>query len=251
MFPGESLYDNSTVVNNPAFADVLPAFVALPKTVEDVQRCLACAYQKSVPFTVKGGGHSAIGMSTIEGRENGAFVIYLSQMKSVEIANKFLVKVQAGARWEDVYDIVRETDYLVVGRICPSVGVAGYTLGGGFSFISRKYGLAIDTVHSMTMITVDGSQVVSVTKTTNADLFWALRGGGGGNFGVVVDFTFKLEPSFPSYEYGDMIIKDDNVEKALSAIGSMDLDQEVYPLCLEMNCIWPTLIWDTLVVPQD
>ena len=226
VFPGDP---NSTLVNNPAFAHILPAFVALPKTIEDVQKCLACAYTNSVPFAVKCGGHSPIGKSTIDGSSNGAFVIYLSKMKAVKVMGESELKVQAGARWEDVYDVIKETDYLIVGGVCPSVGVAGFTLGGGFSFISRKYGLAIDTLQSLTMVTVDGSSVVVADANTNTDLYWALRGGGGGNFGVVVDFTFKLFPAtYPSYVYGSAVYTKENIIPVLSTIGSEDYSHELY-----------------------
>ena len=128
VFPEDPLYENSTVIWNLAYAEVKPAFVALPKTVADVQRCLVCAYEHTVPFTVKSGGHSPIGLSTINGSDEGGFVIYLFQMKEIDMISETEIKVQAGARWEDVYGAVKKTNYIIVGGDCPTVGVAGYTL---------------------------------------------------------------------------------------------------------------------------
>ena len=98
------------------------------------------------------------------------------------------------------------------------------------STVSRKYGLAIDNVLSFTMATIDGTKVVTANATTNTELFWALRGGGGGNFGVVIDITFKLHPSFPSYTFGYMLFVNDtskNVPEVLSMIGAGDFASEL------------------------
>ena len=233
VFPGDDEYHNSTLINNPAYSHLLPAFVALPKTVADVQRCLSCAYDKSVPFTMKSGGHSSAGYSTINGSTNGAFTIYLSKMNTTLPVSETSVKVQAGARWENVYKFVSKTDYLIVGGICPSVGVSGYTLGGGMSWLSRKFGLTIDNVLSLTMVTANGSCVVTANDTTNTDLYWALRGGGGGNFGVVVDFTYQLQPSFDYYWLGQLTFSggtkqtNTNSSKALRMIGQFDFPSEL------------------------
>ena len=99
------------------------------------------------------------------------------------------VRVQAGARWMKVYETLG-THALVVGGGCGTVGVGGYTLGGGVGYLSRVYGLAVDNVISYSVVTADG-RLVNATSTHNPDLYWALSGGGGGNFGVLVGVTFK------------------------------------------------------------
>ena len=99
----------------------------------------------------------------------------------------------AGANSGDVYKALEKTNFVAVGGCVPAVGIGGYILGGGYSMLSRAYGgLACDMVEEFTMVTADGDQVVKVTKNKNEDLFCALKGGGGGNFGVLVDVTLKL-----------------------------------------------------------
>lgn len=225
VFPGDPRYNDSARIWNPAYSDIRPAFVALPKTILEVQQCVACAYNNNVHFTMKSGGHSTDGMSTIDGSKDGAFVIYLHQMKGVKIVDD-TAEVEAGATWNDVYTVVRNTSYLIPGGDSATVGVAGYTLGGGMSIISRMYGLAIDHVISFTMVTVQGTDVVTASSMSNADLFWALRGGGGGNFGIVVSITFRLLPSFTSYTFGYMLFDNVSASMVLSAIGENDFDLE-------------------------
>ena len=193
-------------------------FVAFPRTVQDVQRCLQCSLEHAVPCVVKCGGHSLTGYSTIE----DGFVINLSKMNSVSVGSGTVV-VQAGALWKDVYG--RMGNQLVTGGLCPSVGVGGLTLGGGYSGLSRKYGLVIDNVISMTMVTASGDSVVVANDSTNADLFWALRGGGGGNFGVVTEFTFKTHPAdYSSYVFGSLHFEAGaKSQEALTMIGKMNL----------------------------
>ncbi len=224
VFPDDPRYSDATHISNSAYSNILPAFVALPRTVSDVQRCLACAYQYNVPFTMKSGGHSADGMSTINGSNGSAFVVYLTEMRAVDTVEGTII-VQAGATWEDIYSEVKKTNYLIAGGDGPTVGVAGYTLGGGRSIISRTYGLGIDNVLSFTMVTVTGSDVVIANFTTNTDLYWALRGGGGGNFGIVVNITFKLQPSFSSYTFGYMGFEGaETVKQALSMLEADGFD---------------------------
>ncbi len=224
VFPDDPRYSDATHISNSAYSSILPAFVALPATVQDVQRCLACAYQYNVPFTMKSGGHSADGMSTINGSNDSAFVIYLAKMRAVDKVQE-TVTIQAGAKWEDIYSEVKKTNYLIAGGDGATVGVAGYTLGGGRSIISRTYGLGIDNVLSFTVVTAAGSDVVIANSTTNTDLYWALRGGGGGNFGIVVNITFKLQPSFSSYTFGYMAFEGfATIKQVLSMLSADDFD---------------------------
>jgi FAD/FMN-containing dehydrogenase len=104
------------------------------------------------------------------------------------------VTVQAGARWRDVYAAFRESgqEWVVCGGLCPSVGVASFTLGGGAGPAARQYGLGLDGVLSFTMVTANGSSVVQANATHQPELFWALRGVGGGNLGVVTELTVKV-----------------------------------------------------------
>ena len=214
-FPGEERYNQSLEIYNPAYSNLHPSFFAFPKSEKDVQRCLKCASEKHVGVVLRSGGHNGVGYSTI-GSEG--FVIYLSEMNQVVIDNSSkVIHVQAGARWREIYDKTGSS-YLVVGGTCPSVGVSGYTLGGGNSLLSRYHGLAIDNLLSATMVTANGSDVVVANATINSDLFWALRGGGGGNFGAVTEFTFQLHPTHPNYVSGTMIFLGNRTYKFLKLL---------------------------------
>ena len=226
-FPGERRYIEGTLMYNPLHSKIQPAFVAFPISIEDLQRCLKCAYEYLVPFTVKSGGHGSEGYSTIDGSNNGAFVINLGEMKQVIVdKDSETVRVQTGAKWEDVYDKIDDSKYIVIGGICPTVGVSGFTLGGGYSFLSRYFGLTIDNTLSFTMVTANGSSVVVANTSTHTDLYWALRGGGGGNFGIVVDFTFRIHPVVnpTHYVYAAMVYNSSSaevLEEVLESISEM------------------------------
>ena len=201
VFPGEERYNQSLMIFNPAYSNLHPAFFAFPKSEEDVQRCLKCAYESHVGVVLRSGGHSEAGYSSIDSH---GFVVYFADMNRIIVdGTANVIHIQAGARWKDVYHEL-SADYLVVGGICPSVGVSGYTLGGGYSLLSRYHGLAIDSLISTKMVMANGSSVVVANSTINPDLFWALRGGGGGNFGAVTEFTFQLHPTHPNYVFGSL-----------------------------------------------
>jgi hypothetical protein len=214
-FPGEERYNQSLVMYNPAFSHLHPSFFALPQTEQDVQRCLKCSVENFVPIAVRGGGHHGLGYSTL-GSEG--FVIYLSEMDQVVIddASK-IIHVGAGTRMGAVYKKM-DSDYLLPGGLCPAVGVSGFTLGGGYSMLSRYLGLTIDNLVSITMVTANGSSVVVANSTVHPDLFWALRGGGGGNFGVVTRFTFRLHPAQPNYVFGAIKYRGDQIHDFLKLL---------------------------------
>ena len=226
-FPGEKKYEEGSVIYNQAYADIKPSFIAFPETVKDVQRCLQCSAANAVPCVVKSGGHSSAGYSTIDG---SGFVINLAEMSGVNVSDDNLV-VQAGAIWSNVYEKI-DSSLLVTGGACPSVGVAGYTLGGGYGILDRKYGLAIDNVISMVMVTVSGDRVVVASDISNPDLFWALRGGGGGNFGIVTEIAFKIhKATYSNYVLGSLSYEaGTKSQSALDVIGriSLELPREMY-----------------------
>ena len=149
------------------------------------------------------GGHSNSGYSTIN---DSGFVINLAKMNGISVDSD-RIEVQGGALWGDVYELLNEVNsqQLVTGGMCPDVGVGGYTLGGGYSVLSRMYGLASDNVISMRMVTANGSKVVVANESMNSDLFWALRGSGGGNFGIVTNFTFSTHTvTYQNYVKGEL-----------------------------------------------
>ncbi|MEU3621627.1 FAD-binding dehydrogenase [Amycolatopsis coloradensis] len=188
LLPGDSGYDNAKRVFNPAFDDLKPAAIAKCAKPEDVQAAVEAAARR-VPIAARGGGHSYAGYSV----PDGGLMIDLGGMSSVDVQGDRVV-IGAGAKLKDVYAILGGAGRCLPAGSCPSVGIAGLTLGGGIGVLARKYGLTCDHLVSAQVVTADG-----VLRTASADsepeLFWALRGGGGGNFGVVTSFTFRTDPS--------------------------------------------------------
>ena len=214
--PDDSEYNSATHIYNPAFANEHPAFVARPTTVQQVQQCLQTATKNTVRVAVKSGGHSFAGYSSID---SSGFVLSLDAMKSMDWIGDRL-RVAAGCSWSDVYAKVETKNHIIVGGCCPSVGVGGYVLGGGYGLLSRLYGLGSDNAVAMTMVTENGEKVVEASRTENPDLFWGLCGGGGGNFGVLVDVTFDLHPPKSAFYWTSMEFSNtDESRKALTFIG--------------------------------
>src|SRR5215208_7824842 len=185
-----------------AAAEVRPAFNAMhpgaPKlTVEcsgtaDVVDAVNFARAKDLAVAVRGGGHSIAGLSAID----GGMLIDLSPMRGVVIdADRKLAYVQGGALWGDLDREAQAFGLATPGGVVSDTGVAGLTLGGGYGWLRRKYGLSCDNVVEAQIVCADG-EVRTASADSNPDLYWALRGGGG-NFGVVTSFTFKLHPVGP------------------------------------------------------
>ena len=212
------LYKEAVKIYNPAFCSENPAFVALPRNAEDVKRCLRVAGDTGTPIAVKSGGHCFAGYSTTD---NNGFVISLKNMNNVTLRNDLLT-AQAGASWGDVYSLLDKSEFVAVGGCVPAVGIGGYILGGGYSMLSRAYGgLACDNAVCYTMVTASGERVVTASEDENQDLFWALKGGGGGNFGVLVDVTLQVRPRPRQFIWTRLTYDDaENIEKGLNAIGS-------------------------------
>ncbi|MFE3447290.1 FAD-binding oxidoreductase [Nonomuraea sp. NPDC059194] len=185
--PGDAGYDTARRLYNPTFDTVRPRGVAYCATPSDVAECLAFARKERVPLTSRSGGHSYAGWSTGPG-----LVIDVSRMNTVTYRSG-LATVGAGAKLIDVYDRLNARGVSIPAGTCPTVGIAGLTLGGGIGVVSRKHGLTCDVLESVRVVTADG-RVLTCDENTHSDLFWACRGGGGGNFGVAVSFTFRTHP---------------------------------------------------------
>ena len=211
------LYKEAVKIYNPAYSYEHPAFVALPNNTDDIKRCLHIANKTGIPEAVKSGGHCFAGYSTTD--SNG-FVIYLKNINQVQVKGN-MVTVQAGACWGDVYSALDDTGYVAVGGCVPAVGIGGYILGGGYSMLSRGHGgLACDKAKSFTMVTADAGKVVKASAEENQDLFWALKGGGGGNFGIVVDVTLEVCPRPNQFIWSRLIYNTtDESERGLNAVG--------------------------------
>ncbi|MBB4946058.1 FAD/FMN-containing dehydrogenase [Kitasatospora gansuensis] len=168
----------------------LPAAVARCTSATDVRSCLDAARGHGVPIAARSGGHSYLGYSV----PNGGLVMDLRPMAQVQVQPDGTVRVGAGARLIEVYAALAGAGRLLPAGSCPTVGVSGLTLGGGFGVLTRKYGLTCDRLVSAQVVTAD-SRLLTASESSEPDLYWALRGGGGGNFGVVTEFTFSTEPA--------------------------------------------------------
>ena len=188
--PDSSAYPVRRRSYNPLFDDRRPAAIALCARTEDVQACVSAAAGSTTPLAARSGGHSYAGYST----PDDALVVDVSGMSGVRVNADGTAVVGAGTRLIDVYAGLAAAGRALPAGSCPSVGVAGLTLGGGIGVLGRKYGLTCDRLVGATIVTADG-QARQVSAAVEPDLFWAMRGGGGGNFGIVTSFTFDTVPA--------------------------------------------------------
>ena len=186
--PATSDYDLARQVFNRAF-DRRPALIARCATATDIARTLEFAQQYNLPVAVRGGGHNRAGFSSCD----GGVVIDLSAMNRVEVDEKRrLSNAQAGALTVHLDAATQRFGLATTLAGCPTVGIAGLTIGGGEGLLMSKYGAACDNLISASLVTVDGRHVTA-SHDSLPDLFWALRGGGG-NFGIVTDLQYQLHP---------------------------------------------------------
>ncbi|GAA3942690.1 FAD-binding oxidoreductase [Actinomadura viridis] len=185
--PDDAAYDLARRLYVPRFDRIRPAGIAYCENPEDVAECLAFGARARVPVAVRSGGHGYAGWSSGTG-----LVVDVSPMDAVRAEGGAggRAVVGAGARLIDLYDRLADERVGVPAGTCPTVGVAGLTLGGGLGVMSRAYGLTCDVLESVTVVTADGRVRVCDARR-DPELFWACRGGGGGNFGVAVEFTFR------------------------------------------------------------
>ncbi len=181
-----SAYDRARRVWNGAF-DRFPLAVVRPAAVQDVQRTISVAGDSGVRLAVRGGGHSLAGFSTWD----DGIVLDLSGLNQVEVdVSQNRVRVGGGALLHDLDSATVAHGRVVPAGVVSHTGVGGLTLGGGMGWNSRRYGLSIDHLTSVELVTADGT-CLTVDAESDPDLFWALRGGGG-NFGVVTRFEFTM-----------------------------------------------------------
>ena len=186
--PGGADYES---VSRTLLTSGKPAYVLRPGSVRDVQEGVRFAAGIGLSLSVRGGGHSFPGFGT----NDGGVVIDLSRLASVEIidSERHLVRIGGGATWGQVAAALAPHGLAISSGDTKSVGVGGLTLTGGIGWKVRKYGLALDNVVAVEVVTADG-EVLRANESDNPDLFWAVRGGGG-NFGVVTAFDFVAHPT--------------------------------------------------------
>jgi FAD/FMN-containing dehydrogenase len=186
--PGDEAYEEARRVYN-GMIDARPAAVVRCATTADVAATVRYAADTGSPLAVRGGGHSVPGFGTAD----DAVVADLSPMQSVTVDDAARTgAVGGGTTWNRLNDVTAAHGLATPGGIISSTGVGGLTLGGGIGYLSRGYGLSCDNLISAEVVLADGS-VVTASDDEHPDLFWALRGGGG-NFGVVTEFRYRLHP---------------------------------------------------------
>lgn len=184
-------YDTARKVWN-GMIDRYPALIVRPRHNQDVITALEFAREQKMPIAVRGGGHNVAGHGTVD----DGIVIDLSDMKAIEVDPEARVaRVQGGVTWGELDAATQVYGLATPGGVFSKTGVAGLTLGGGFGWIRNKFGLSCDNLIAAEVVTADG-RVVRASETENADLLWGLRGGGG-NFGIVTTFEFRLHPVGP------------------------------------------------------
>ncbi|MFC7045857.1 FAD-binding oxidoreductase [Halobacteriaceae archaeon GCM10025711] len=189
--PGDPAYRNARRVWN-GMVNRYPALIAECAGVGDVVEAVNFAREHDVDVAVRGGGHNVAGNATID----GGLVIDLSAMDAVDVDPEMrTVRAEGGATWADVDRLTQRFGLATPGGVVSDTGIAGLTLGGGMGHLRRKYGLSSDNLVSANVVTADGDLVVA-SGDRNEDLFWALRGGGG-NFGVVTSFEYRLHEVGP------------------------------------------------------
>jgi FAD/FMN-containing dehydrogenase len=191
LTPSSPGYDEARTIWN-AMIDKRPSLIARCTNTADIVRAVQFASSRNLLLAVRGGGHNIAGNATCD----GGMVIDLSQMKAVHVdPTARIATAEPGVTLAD-FDAATQAHGLAtpVG-INSTTGIAGLTLGGGFGWISRKYGLTIDNLISAEVVTAKG-EVLTASASENPDLFWGIRGGGG-NFGIVSKFTYRLHPVGP------------------------------------------------------
>lgn len=194
--PGDAGYDEHRKIWNGSI-DRRPALIARCTGVADVQAAIRFARSQDLLAAVRGGGHSFPGLSVCD----DGMVIDLAPMKGVQVdPESRIARVQAGVLLGELDLETQAFGLAVPSGIVTHTGVAGLTLGGGIGWVMRKYGLSIDQLRSVEVVTADGD-LVRASENENADLFWGVRGGGG-NFGIVTGFEFRLNPVGPEVMAG-------------------------------------------------
>jgi FAD/FMN-containing dehydrogenase len=196
LLAGDAGYDESRSIWN-AMIDRRPAAIVRALGVPDVVRGVRFARENGLPLSIKGGGHNIAGLAVVD----GGLMLDLSLMRNVAVnPDARTAQAEAGSLLSDVDRATQAHGLAAVLGFVSTTGIAGLTLGGGFGYLTRRFGWTTDTLVSAEVVTADG-EVVHASEEQNPDLFWGLRGGGG-NFGVVKRFEYRLFPVGPEVMAG-------------------------------------------------
>ncbi|WP_225833854.1 FAD-binding oxidoreductase [Streptomyces sp. NK08204] len=187
--PGDTAWKTAHQLYNTRFDGLKPSAVAYVAHTDDIRTTLAYARAHGLKVSIRNGGHSYAGYSSGDNR----LILDVSELNRIRVSGGQAV-VGAGSKLIDVYRALAAKGVTIPAGSCPTVGVSGLVLGGGHGVVSRAYGLTCDSLTQATLITADGRQVTADARN-HSDLFWALRGAGNGNFGVVTELVFRTHPA--------------------------------------------------------
>jgi FAD/FMN-containing dehydrogenase len=207
--PADSGYEEARQVHN-GLVNKRPALIARCAGAADIVGAVSLARTLNLETAVRSGGHNVAGRATID----GGLMIDLAAMRGIHVDPKTrTTRAEGGATWGAFNRETQLHGLATTGGVVSSTGVAGLTLGGGLGWLMGKYGLALDNLLSVDIVTAEG-KVLTASTEENSDLFWAVRGGGG-NFGVVASFVFQLHPVGPSITGGRVIYPFDRARDML------------------------------------
>ena len=194
--PTDAGYEETRKVHN-GLVDKRPALIARCRGVADIVEAVHLARTLNLAVAVRGGGHNVAGRATVD----GGLMLDLSLMKGIHVDPKMrIARAQGGVTWGEFNRETQLHGLATTGGVVSTTGIAGLTLGGGIGWLMGKYGLALDNLTSVQLITADG-RPLRVSEDENADLFWAVRGGGG-NFGIAASLEYRLHTVGPTITGG-------------------------------------------------
>ncbi|MGF1473030.1 MAG: FAD-binding oxidoreductase [Rubrobacteraceae bacterium] len=207
---GDEGWDDAVLIWNGMVAK-LPALAIQPTSAEDIAEVVRFARAQGLLLSVKGGGHNIAGTSIAE----GGVTLDMSRMRDVDVNPEArIVHAGAGCLLQHVDGATQEHGLATMLGFVSETGVAGLTLGGGFGYLTRRFGWAVDNLEEVEIVTADG-EIRTANRDENADLFWAVRGGGG-NFGVVTRFTFRLHEVGPTVTGGQILWSAERADEVLA-----------------------------------
>lgn len=189
LTPGDTGFDQAQITWNACYASH-PREVMVCHDAASVAEAVRSVRARGLPFRVRGGGHSMCGLSNLD----DGVIIDLGGLGGVEVSeDRQTVRVAGGARLSDLYNTLWDHRLTVPAGTCPRIGVGGHVLGGGMGVLSRSRGALVDHLTALEMVDAEG-RILRASEEENPDLFWACRGGGGGNFGVVTAYELRPTP---------------------------------------------------------
>lgn len=231
ILPDDPGYDEARKVWN-GMIDKRPAAIARCANEDDIANAVKFARENGMLLAVRGGGHNVAGFGTCD----DGLVIDLSTMKKVDVDPKTkTARAQPGLTWGEFDKATQAHGLATTGGLVSTTGIAGFTLGGGIGWLVRKHGLTIDNLLSVRIVTADGSRV-RASRGENPDLFWGVRGGGG-NFGVVTEFEYRLHDVGPVVFGGAVFYPLERAAEVLKATtrAGRDLPEELTTLSIMLT----------------